>query len=219
MSLVKRSVDPNSAELQPEGGACQAHEQEHVVAGVGQRRRAEQPRAHRRERRVLHVPHVVDHELRRLSLADRGEREDRRAITTKAARRATSRPTTRRSRAMTCSCSVVEPAAGGKIAPVRSSSALVLSSTQREPREDLHPAAADRGQRLQLAGVQPALPAHRAQDRDQDLHRLPFVEGERQQRHHGAAAGAGNQLHQLRRLQRLCGRRRADQRRQRDRMG
>ena len=37
---------------------------------------------------------------------------------------------------------------GGKIAPVRSSSALVLVLDQRQPRAHLHPAAADRGERL-----------------------------------------------------------------------
>ena len=69
-----------------------------------------------------------------------------------------------------------EPAAGGKIAPVRSTLGAGAVVDEFEPRAHLHAAAADRGERLQLAGVQPALSAHRAQDRDQDLHRLPPVE-------------------------------------------
>ena len=52
-------------------------------------------------------------------------------------------------------------------------------------------------------GVRAALSAHRAQDRDQDLHRLPRLGRQRQQRDHGAAPAARHQLRQLRRLQRL----------------
>ena len=57
--------------------------------------------------------------------------------------------------------------------------ALVLGAgavvDQRQPRAHLHPAAADLGVGLLEPGVRAALPAHRAQDRDQDLHRLPPV--------------------------------------------
>ena len=67
------------------------------------------------------------------------------------------------------------PTKGNNIAPVRSSSALVLSSTNAN-RERIYiqqpPIAAAR---LQLAGLHAPLPAHRAQDRNQDLHRLPRV--------------------------------------------
>ena len=62
------------------------------------------------------------------------------------------------------------PIKGSKIAPVRSSLGAGAVVDQHQPRADLRPAAADRGVRLQLAGVRAALPAHRAQDRDQDLH-------------------------------------------------
>ncbi len=90
---------------------------------------------------------------------------------------------------------------------------------QHQSRAHLHPAAADRRERLFVAGVRAALSAHRAQDRDQDLHRLPRVGRQRQQRDHGAALAAGNQLRQLRRLQRLGRRGKARQRRAGDRMG
>jgi hypothetical protein len=56
------------------------------------------------------------------------------------------------------------PSEGGKIAPVRSTSALVLSS-KNSNRERIYV--------LQLAGHESALSAHRAQDRDQGLQRLP----------------------------------------------
>ena len=112
-----------------------------------------------------------------------------------------------------------EPACGAKIAPLRSSSALLLSSTNSS-REHIYvqqPPVSASG--FSSQAFNPALPAHRAQDRDQDLHRLPPVAPERQQRHHGAAAGAGDQLRQLRRLQRLRGRRRPNQRGPGDGMG
>ena len=78
------------------------------------------------------------------------------------------------------------PVKGGKITPVRSSSALVLSSTNSNREKHLRAAAADRGERLLEPGLRAALSAHRAQDRDQDLHRLPPVGRQRQQRDHGA---------------------------------
>ena len=46
---------------------------------------------------------------------------------------------------------------------------------QHQPRADLRPAAADQRGRLLEPGLRAALPAHRAHDRDQDLHRLPPV--------------------------------------------
>ena len=60
---------------------------------------------------------------------------------------------------------------GNIIAPVRSTSALILSLDQHQPRADLRPAAADqRRSGFSQPGVRAALPAHRAHDRDQDLH-------------------------------------------------
>ena len=56
---------------------------------------------------------------------------------------------------------------GSIIAPVRSSSALVLSSTNAQPRAHLHPAAADLGARaIRSQAFAPHYSAHRAQDRD-----------------------------------------------------
>ena len=46
---------------------------------------------------------------------------------------------------------------------------------QHQPRADLRPAAADLAVGLLEPGLRAALPAHRAHDRDQDLHRLPPV--------------------------------------------
>ena len=48
---------------------------------------------------------------------------------------------------------------------------------QHQPRAHLRAAAADLGVRLFEPGVLAALPAHRAHDRDQDLHRLPRLGG------------------------------------------
>ena len=91
-------------------------------------------------------------------------------------RPATSPPTTRRSRATTCSSSAgTRPPRATIIAPVRSTSALVLSLDQHQPRADLRPAAADQRDRLLEPGLRAALPAHGAHDRDQDLLRLPPV--------------------------------------------
>ena len=95
------------------------------------------------------------------------------------ARRATSRPTTRRSRATTCSSSAgTGRSRATSIAPVRSTLGAGAVVDQHQPRADLRPAAADLGERLLEPGLRAALPAHRAHDRDQDLHRLPPV-GER----------------------------------------
>ncbi len=74
---------------------------------------------------------------------------------------------------------------------------------QHQPRAHLRAAAAGLGGGLFEPGLLAALPAHRAAHRNQDLHRLPPVRGQRQQRDHGPAADARHRLRQLRRLQRL----------------
>ena len=51
---------------------------------------------------------------------------------------------------------------------------------QHQSRADLRPAAADLGRRLLEPGVRAAFPAHGAPDRDQELHRLPPLGGQRQ---------------------------------------
>ena len=82
-----------------------------------------------------------------------------------------------------------------------STASASTSSSRRSPRRGFSSQA-----------FAPHYPAHRAQDRDQDLHRLPRLAAERQQRDHGAAPAAGHQLRELRGLQRL-GRRGAPRRR------
>ena len=106
------SIDPpcGSPRLQPCFKAARAKLMARSGAETGRYRvrpgRARRrPRPSRRRDGLLHLPPSLDDELRRLPPADRGELEDRRATTTKARRRATSRPTTRRSRATTCSSS------------------------------------------------------------------------------------------------------------------
>ncbi len=99
------------------------------------------------------------------------------ATTTRAARRATSRPTTRRSRATTCSSSAGTATIKGD---KHRAGALVLGAgpvvDQHQPRAHLRPAAADLGERAsRRQAFAPHYPAHRAQDRDQDLRRLPPV--------------------------------------------
>ncbi len=70
-------------------------------------------------------------ELWRLPSADRGQLENRAASSTRASEPATTRPIIRRSRATICSCSacIGETARAARSRPYRSSSALVLSST------------------------------------------------------------------------------------------
>ena len=63
------------------------------------------PRPSRQRDGLLHLPPQLDDELRRLPPADRGELAHHRPTIMRARRRATSRPTTRRSRATTCSSS------------------------------------------------------------------------------------------------------------------
>ena len=108
VSLVKDSVDPASPHFNAKAARAK------LMSTLGRRRRqlrlrprrrAERPRARRRQDGLLHLPPVLDDELRRLPSADRGELEDRACTITRARRRAISRPTTRRSRATTCSSS------------------------------------------------------------------------------------------------------------------
>ena len=92
---------------------------------------------------------------------------------------------------------------GNETAPIRSTSALVLSSTNVN-RERIYvqqpPISADR---LFQPGVRAALPAYGPQDRNQEVHRLPPIRPGRQQCDHGPAQSAGNQLRQFRRHERL----------------
>ena len=96
------------------------------------------------------------------------------------------------------------PVKGGRIAPVRSSSALVLSSTNTNRETHLHPAAADRRQRLLSSqAFAPHYPHTERKTETKTCTDCHLSQAERQQRDHGAAAAAGHQLRQLRRLQRL----------------
>ncbi|MEZ5824469.1 MAG: hypothetical protein R3C97_06925 [Geminicoccaceae bacterium] len=91
----------------------------------------------------------------------------------------------------------------GIIAPVRSSSALVLSSTNVN-RERIYAAAAHCGLRLFEPGLRASTSrTPRARPRPRPA---PTVtsRGQRQQRDHGAIAPARDQFRQFRRLQRLC---------------
>ena len=74
---------------------------------------------------------------------------------------------------------------------------------QHQPRAHLHPAAADRGERLQLQAFAPHYPHTERKTETKTCSDCHLSEDERQQRDHGAAAAAGNELRQLRRLQRL----------------
>ena len=101
-----------------------------------------------------------------------------RCTITRARRRATSRPTTRRSRATTCSSSAGTDharATDHRPGPLVLGAGAVVD--QHQPRAHLRPAAADLGGGLLEPGVRAALPAHGAHDRDQDLHRLPLSAG------------------------------------------
>ncbi len=92
---------------------------------------------------------------------------------------------------------------GNIIAPIRSTSALILSSTNinRERIYVQQPPISAVG--LFEPGLRAAFPAHRPAHRDQDLHRLPPFRGQRQQCDHGAAAAARHQFRQFRRHARL----------------
>ena len=75
MSLVKQTVDPASDALQCQGRAGEADEQGHHH-GVEPGRGDQESRPRRRFADLLHLPHLVDHQLRRLPPADRGQLED-----------------------------------------------------------------------------------------------------------------------------------------------
>ena len=129
MSLVKDTVDPASDRLQRQGRAREADGQGHDH-GVEPGRADQEPRPRRRLDDLLHLPHLVDHAAAAAATCRSRPTGRRRASTTRAASAATSPPTTRRSRATRCSSSGKHSTVKGNIiAPVRSSSALVLSST------------------------------------------------------------------------------------------
>ena len=109
-------------------------------------------------------------------------------------------------------------AKGGKIAPVRSSSALVLSSTNANREKNLRAAAAHISKRLQFPSVQPALPAHGTQNRNEAVLGLPSFQRQRQQRHHGATPDVRHRVRQFHRPLRLGRRRRPRYRRTSDRV-
>ena len=93
---------------------------------------------------VLHLPHVVDDELRRLPPADRGQLEDR-AAPLRRRRDAQLRDLQPAGRARRhVQLGRHGPVKGGKIAPVRSSLGAGAVVDQHQPRAHLHPAAADR---------------------------------------------------------------------------
>ena len=138
----------------------------------------------------VHLPPVVDDELRRLPPADRGEPENRQ----------TALPGRHR---ITCD---LQPAGRPRghvqlgrhstvknnvIAPI---SALVISSTNISRRERIYAQQRRVGRRLFRVRRFAALSAPTAH-RDQDLHRLP-CRSQRQQRS-GAAAAARDQLRQF----------------------
>ena len=80
---------------------------------------------------------------------------------------------------------------------------------QRQPRVDLLPAADDLRRRAERHRLQHQRAAHGARHgRHQAMHRLPRLEEERQQRHHGPAADARHQLPELHRPLLLGGGRR-----------
>ena len=98
------------------------------------------------------------------------------------------------------------PVKGGRIAPVRSSSALVLSSTNinRERIYIQQPPIAASG--FSSQAFAPHYPHTERKTETKTCTRLPRLGRERQQRDHGAAPAAGDQLRELRGLQRVAGR-------------
>ena len=104
------------------------------------------------------------------------------------------------------------PSEGSKIAPVRSSSALVLSSTNSN-RERIYvqqPPIAASG--FSSQAFNPHYPHTERKTETKTCSDCHLSGGRRQQRHHGAAAGARDELRQLRRLQRVGRRSGGDQR-------
>ena len=209
---MKDTVTPGNPAVQREGRARQAHEHRHGEPELG--RRVPLQAAGARRRRTWSATPATPRGPRAAAAATCRSRPTGRprATTTRAARRAITRPTTRRSRATTCSCSgAARPRRAARSRhsgraprwccrpPTRTASASTCSR-RRSPR------AAYSSQAFNAA-----LSAHRAQGRDQDLRRLPYLGEQRQQRHHGAAADVRDQFRQFRRLQRLCRRRRRAQ--------
>ncbi len=187
---------------------------------MGSRRREGGSRARRRQDDLLHLPPVMDDELRRLPLADRGELEDQHApfrgrgdaqlrdlqSAGRARRDVPARPApahqARRAR----------PARRKRLSsPPRHHRAGAFDFgadpvvDEHQPRTHLCAAAADLVGGLLQPGLRAAFPAHGAAPGNQAVHRLPPVRSRRQQCHHVAAAADGHQFRELRRAQCLVG--------------
>jgi hypothetical protein len=102
MSLVKDTGNAHVTRLQRQGRRAHTMLEGHQ-ASLRRRPAAKDTRARRGQDAVLHLPHLVDHQLRRLPPADPGQLEDRAPPLRRRRDTATTPPTTRRWRATTCS--------------------------------------------------------------------------------------------------------------------
>ena len=163
MSLLKDDSLPGSPGYDAKAVRAHTIVDESRHAGLGRQRAEGTARAQRRQDALLHLPHLVDHELRRLPSADPGQLENR-------------TPQIRRRR--DAQLRDVQPAGRARrhVLPRRArrdqgsqdrAGAFVLGADpvvdQHQPRTHLHAAAADLVGRLLVAGVRAALPAHRTQ--------------------------------------------------------
>ncbi len=84
-----------------------------------------------------------------------------------------------------------------KIVPVRSSCAVLVSSQDALRQSDLHPAADRLRRGVCRHRLHSILPPHRPLGGNQAMHRLPSVQGQGQQRHHGAVDAPRHQFREL----------------------
>ena len=133
-----------------------------------------EPRARRREHDLQSVPLVVDHELLRLpSVADR-QPEAADAAQRGARRRATGPVTTSRCCATTSTCSARTAASSAaRISPVRSSSAVVVSSQDLNRQWIYYQQQTVSAEGYAGQAFNTHVPHTVRDDRNQDVHRLP----------------------------------------------
>ena len=203
VTLVKDTVDPVEAAIQSARRAREAHVDGHLdEMGAGRFRNPSSPIPATRWRAspaICRGPRAAPAATCRSRPTGRPS-----GIITKAARRAISRHTIPQvARDDMFQLGIAGTIKGNIIAPIASRSALVLCSTNINRDHIYVQQAPTSSAGYSSQAFSAHYPHTERKDRDEDLHRLPRLGSERQQRDHGAAPALRHELRQFRRLRRL----------------
>ena len=169
--------DPTSPDYNPKAARAKLMTTRHRDAEHGAPASPQDKLAHSDEQDgVLHLPYLLDDELRRLPPADRGQLEDRQPPLRRRRDAQLRHLQSRRSRATTCSSSASHGTHQGQHHRAGRARARRWSCQfdQHQPRPHLRAAAADRRHRaFRARPSRRTIPHTERKHRDQDLQRLP----------------------------------------------